>query len=150
MGYENLLMRYGSRQESAETRLFIYVADPQKLTTPRDVVYRDQSAAGDITQLEGLIEDLKDYRKALAERYAQLETMPYSYRLRLERYKHWKGNVEYFITIKKEMEDGSKIDELREVYPGKERHKAIARYEELRKQRPGIVAEKDIEKGRWE
>ena len=93
---------------------------------------------------------LKDYRQALAARYGELETMPYTRLLKLERCPHWKGNIEYTVTITKTFPDKTEIKELREVYPGKERRKAIARYEQLKKERPGIEAVMDIEKRQWE
>ena len=37
-----------------------------------------------------------------------------------------------------------------EVFPGKERHAAIKRFEEIKKARPGIEAVKDIERKSWE
>jgi len=47
-------------------------------------------------------------------------------------------------------EDGTEIQELNEHYTGKQRREALARFEELRKQRPGIELVKDIEKRSWE
>ena len=35
---------------------------------------------------------MQEYRQALAARYAQLETMPYTRRLKLERNPNWRGN----------------------------------------------------------
>lgn len=150
MSYQNLLMRYGTVQDSGETRVYVYVHHPWKLTTPKEVTYRDNRAAEDIAQLERLMEDLKDYRKALAERYGELETMAYTRQLRLERYPHWKGHIEYIITISRTYTDKTEIQELREVYPGKERKKAFERIKELKKQYPGISYEEDIEKRTWE
>ena len=150
MSYHDLLTQYGSERESAEHRVYIYAQAPRKLSTTRDVAYRDQTAARDIAQLEKLIADLKDYRQALAARYNELVTLPYSTRLTLERAPHWKGHIEYIVTITKTLSDGTATDELREVYPGKERKKAFDRFEELKKQRPGIEAVKDIERRSWE
>lgn len=150
MGYQNLLSRYGSVQDSGETRAYIYVMHPRKLTKPEEIAYRDKRAAEDIAQLERIIEDLKDYRNALAARYGELETMPYSRQLKLERSPHWKGHIEYIITITRSYPDKTNVEELREVYPGKERKKAFERIKELRKQYPGIPYEEDIEKRSWE
>lgn len=150
MGYQNLLMRYGSVQDSGETRAYIYVMHPRRLTKPEEIAYRDKRAAEDIAQLERIIEDLKDYRNALAARYGELETMPYSRQLKLERSPHWKGHIEYIITITRSYPDKTNVEELREVYPGKERKKAFERIKELRKQYPGIPYEEDIEKRSWE
>lgn len=150
MSYHDLLNQYGHEQPQAETRVYIFVQAPQKLTTPDEVAYRDKTAAQDIKRLEKLIDDLKDYRRALAARYAELETLPYTYLLKLERVPHWKGHIEYVITLTKTLSDGTKTQDLREVFPGKERQKAFARAAELRHQRPGIPYEEDIARRPWE
>ena len=117
---------------------------------PDEVAYRDRTVAQDIKRLEKLVDDLKDYRRALAHRYAELETLPYTYLLKLERVPHWKGHIEYVITLTKTLSDGTKTQDLREVFPGKDRRKAFARAAELRRQRPGIPYEEDIARRAWE
>lgn len=150
MSYRKYLTRYGSPAESAEVRPYIYLVDPGKLSTPDEIARRDRYAAENIAELEHIIEALKDYRKALAARYGELETMPYKRLLMLDRCVHWKGHKEYIVSITRICEDKTRIEELKEVYQGKERHKAIARYEELKKQYPGIESEMDIAKQKWE
>lgn len=150
MSYRKYLTRYGSPSESAEIRCYIYLVDPAKLTTPNDIIYRDKNTADEISSLEGILEALKDYRKDLAARYGELETMPYARTLKLERHPHWKGHIEYIVTITRKFSDKTEIAELREVYPGKERKKAFDRTAQLLKQYPGIPYEKDIEKRSWE
>lgn len=150
MSYHDLLHRYGHEQPQAETHVYIFAQAPQKLTTPDEVAYRDKTAAQDIKRLEKLVADLKDYRRALAARYAELETLPYTYLLKLERVPHWKGHIEYIITLTKTLSDGTKTQELREVFPGKERRKAFTRAAELKHQRPGIPYEEDIARRPWE
>lgn len=150
MSYHDLLNQYGHEQPQAETRVYIFTQNPQKLTTPEEVAYRDRTAAQDIKRLEKLVDDLKDYRRALAARYAELETLPYTYLLKLERVPHWKGHIEYVITLTKTLSDGTKTQDLREVFPGKDRRKAFARAAELRRQRPGIPYEEDIARRPWE
>ena len=77
--------------------------------------------------------------------------MPYTYSLELTRYHGWRGsNITYTVRIIRVYEDKSTAEELREIYPGKERSKAIARYKELAKSHPGITCHMDIEKSRWE
>ena len=88
MSYHDLLNQYGHEQPQAETRVYIFAQAPQNLTTPDEVAYRDRTAAQDIKRLEKLVDDLKDYRRALASRYAELETLPYTYLLKLERVPH--------------------------------------------------------------
>lgn len=150
MSYHDLLNRYGSEQDSAEVRPYIYIQHPRKLNTPEEIAYRDKSAADNIRQLETIIENLKDYRQALAARYGELETMPYTRLLKLERCTHWKGKIEYIVTITRQYSDKTDVQELREVFPGKERKKAFERYNSLLKQYPGIHNEMDIEKRQWE
>lgn len=150
MSYHKYLTRYGSPSESAEIRCNIYLVDPAKLTTAKDIVWRDKHTAEEITRLENILEALRDYRKDLVKRYGELETMPYTRLLKLERHPHWKGHIEYIVTITRTYQDKTVIDELREVYPGKERKRAFERTAELLKQHPGIPYEKDIERRSWE
>lgn len=150
MSYHKYLTRYGSPSDTAEIRPYIYLVDPGKLSTPEEIARRDKYAAENIAELEHIIEALKDYRKALAARYGELETMPYKRLLMLYRCVHWKGHKEYIVSITRICEDKTRIEELKEVYQGKERHKAIARYQELKKQYPGIESEMDIAKQKWE
>ena len=150
MSYHKYLSRYDSPSDTGEIRCYIYLQDPAKLTTAKDIIYRDKNTAEEITRLETILEALRDYRKDLAKRYGELETMPYTRLLKLERHPHWKGHIEYIVTITRTYPDKTVIDELREVYPGKERKKAFDRTAELLKQYPGIPYEKDIEKRTWE
>ena len=68
MSYHDLLNQYGHEQPQAETRVYIFAQAPRKLTTPGEVTYRDKAISQDIKRLEKLIDDLKDYRRALAAR----------------------------------------------------------------------------------
>lgn len=148
MSYHDLLMMYGSEQESAEKRVYIYCQSPKKLTKTADVVYRDNSAAENIARLEKLLDDLKDYRRALAARYAELETMAYTDRLEIERYPGY--GIKYYVRIIRTYEDGTTEKVLHETFTGKQRREALKRFEELKKQHPGMEAIKDIERRSWE
>lgn len=150
MSYAERVKDHGNRGGYIEVRNWLYMYDTAKLTTPEDVARADRTAAGDLLRLEALAADLREYRQALAARYAELETMGYKYTLLLERYPHWKGHIEYTVTLRKTMDDGSQIDELREVYGGKDRRKALDRFAELKRQRPGIETVQDIAKKSWE
>lgn len=152
MSYKDLLQQYGSQQETAEHLIYIYAQNPARLKTAHEVEYRDKDAAAKIAELERYIADLKDYRQALAARYAQLDTMAYTLRLELERHPSaWAGRpITYDVRIVKTYEDGTKTTELLETYLGKQRREALARFEELKKQRPGIEVVKDIDRRSWE
>ena len=93
MSYHDLLYRYGYEQDSAEVRPYIYIQHPRKLSTPEQIMYRDKDAAENIRRLESIIADLKDYRQALATRYGELKTMPYTRLLKLERCPTGKGTL---------------------------------------------------------
>lgn len=131
------------RRQEHEENMFIYAIDPEALTLDR-LAYYDGSATRDIQRLEAVIEDLKQYRLALAERYNRLAVMPFSLNLSLTRRCHYTGKKTYHIIISKVFQDGTRCNVLNETYPGVERHKAIARCKELQKLYPGIDTTIDI------
>ena len=150
MSYESLFTRYGSPSNEAEIRITGYLLHPSKLTADR-IPWNDEQAARLISGCESLIASLKEYRQALAERYAMLQTAPYKLRLELKREAGWRGKgVDYYVNIYRTYEDGTEVMELNEHYTGKQRREALARFEELKKQRPGIEIVKDIERRSWE
>ena len=150
MSYETLFQRYGSPSTDAEIRITAYLIRPDKLTADR-IPWNDEQAARIIAQCESTIEALKEYRQALAERYATLQTAAYKLRLELKREAGWRGKgVDYYVNIYRTYEDGTEVMELNEHYTGKQRREALARFEELKKQRPGIETVKDIERRSWE
>lgn len=150
VSYHDLLKMYGSEQETAEQRICIYVEQPHTLKTPHDIAWRDGQVAVEIKRLESMIDDLRDYRVALAQRYAELETMPYTRVLTLKRDPSYKGRITYWVAITRRMSDGTEIDELRERYAGNDRAKAFARFAALQKQYPGIASVKDVARRSWE
>ena len=52
MSYHKYLTRYGSPAETGEIRFSIYLTDPAKLTTPKDIVWRDKHASEEINRME--------------------------------------------------------------------------------------------------
>ena len=150
MSYESLFQRYGSLNTDAEIRITAYLIRPDKLTADR-IPWNDEQAARLISGCESLIASLKEYRQALAERYAMLQTAPYKLRLELKREAGWRGKgIDYYVNIYRTYEDGTEVMELNEHDTGKQRREVLARFEELKKQRPGIEIVKDIEKRSWE
>lgn len=149
MNWKDLFQRFG--QPSTEARIDIhgYLRLPDRLVA-KDIKFCDESAARVIQECEETAAALREYRQALAARYAQLSTMPYTYRLELKREKAWKGAVTYYLRLLRVYEDGHEEIEQRAEYPGTARHKAIKDYQAALKTRPGIDAVMNIEKGRWE
>lgn len=133
-----------------EVHLRGYFQSPDKLTT-KEIPRHDASAARLLEEARQLIEDLTAYRQALAARYAMLETAPCRLCLELVRRPSWGGGgVSFTLRLFRRYDDGTEIDELHERYTGRQRREAIARYEALRRSRPGIQAEKDLERRPWE
>ena len=149
MPYKDLFNRFGTLTEHSEVRISIYLTRPDKVDTTKRILENDKRAERDIFELKQIIEDLQDYRRALAARYGELETMSYHDVLTLER-KPYRTPIAYDIEIKRVFEDKTENRVLFEHYEGKDRHKALKRFDELRKQHPGIEAIKDIEKRNWE
>lgn len=150
MSYETWFHRGTYYNPEYRIQLYGYCRDPEKLTL-KEVEYHDNSAACLQAELDAMQEDLKQYRQALAARYAKLSAMPYKLRLSLIRHAPWSGRgVTFDLRIIRIYEDGTAVDELHEHYTGKQRREALARFEELKKQRPGIEIVVDIERRSWE
>ena len=150
MSYQDWFRNAWGGREDGRAEVRVYLCAPEKLTLDRSP-WNDQQAARAITEAEALIQNLKEYRQALAARYAALTTSAYALRLELVRHPSWGGHgVTFDLRIIKRYEDGTEVDELHEHYPGKQRREALARYAELKKQRPGIETVLDIERRPWE
>lgn len=150
MTYKEFFGGWHCRDGYANHTLYVNCYRPDKLSTVAEILQNNERASRTIAELESYITALREYQQELAKRAAQIETMGYKLLLKLERYKRYQGGVEYYITLIKTLDDGTQITELSETYTGKERRQAIARFEELKKERPGIEAIKDIEKKSWE
>ena len=150
MTYKEFFGGWHCRDGYANHTLYINCYRPDKLSTVAEILQSNERASRTITELESYITALQEYQQELSKRAAQLETMGYKLSLTLERYKRYQGGVEYYITLTKTLDDGTQVKELSETYTGKERRQAIARFETLKKERPGIEAIKDIEKKAWE
>ena len=150
MTYKELFEDGNCRDGYANHTLYVNCYRPDKLSTVAEILQNNERASRTIAELESYITALREYQQELSKRAAQLETMGYKLLLKLERYKRYQGGVEYYITLIKTLDDGTQITELSETYTGKERRQAIARFEALKKERPGIEAIIDIEKKSWE
>ena len=99
MSYLDLFQRYGNPSREAEIRLTAYLLRPDALTADR-IKNNDDSAARMIARCNELIDQLTEYRAALAERYAALATAAYRDRLELTRERRWRDSpVLYHVQI---------------------------------------------------
>ena len=147
MSYLDLFQRYGSPSREAEIRLTAYLLRPDVLTADR-IHHHDERAARTIAECRQLIDQLTEYRQALAERYAQLATAAYRDRLELRRDPG--KPVIYSVQIVRTYEDGTTETPLSETYTGTERRAAFARFAALKRQRPGIDTIQDTDRRPWE
>lgn len=67
----------------------------------------------------------------------------------LVQFMRWNG-IQYTLTEYRQYLDGTRTEISHTTYSGKERHKSIAAFNAAVKAHPGITAEMDIAKGRWE
>ena len=149
MKYEYLFYH----KPDAEIRIYSHIRKPEAITSTKDTEYFDHRAYQTIHEAEELIKTLKEYRQELGKRYQEIITTNYSLFLFLKRELNYYTNTKkYVVTISKRFDGNNVADEeiLREVYEGRDRHKALKRFEALQKQYPNIVHETDIEKKKWE
>jgi hypothetical protein len=139
-------------RDDAELHRRVYIKKPSAITSMKDLNYYDGNAQQAIAEAQALIETLTDYRRALYERYQEIAAANYTLHLHLERRVKYDGSKSYHVTICKRFDSGNVADEniLTENFQGKERHKALARFEALKKEYPNISHDMDIEKKHWE
>lgn len=130
-----------------------YLIKPEKLDSISRVKMYDETAARAIKDATALIAVMNEYRHALYVRFNEINETNYSFLLSVKReIRYYENKKIYFVTIAKvfDRKDVAPETVLRERYEGRERHKALARFEELKKQYPNIRTEKDINKKQWE
>jgi len=150
MSLEERFQRYGSPSNDWNETIHIYQLRADTMTNPDDIARRDKYAAEDIKRFEAIVADLRTYRQELQKRYAELETMSFKRVIRLERVPSYGGGVAYYIRFRLDYEDGTAREERFERFEGRDRAKALKRFEELKKQAPGASFEADIARRSWE
>lgn len=128
-----------------------YFWPPHTIDKLKEIADSDKKAAATIEECQKAIETLTAYRIALAERYNELATAPTVPVVKLIREKRYQHNVKYYIRFcSRNLDTGKDIETDVKVYEGSERHQAIKDFEAYVKEHPGIIAEKNIEKSKWE
>lgn len=150
---DELFSRYGHPADEMNEKIYFYFTRADKIDTFDKVQQADKDAQDKITSLYTWIELLTEYRKTLYARAQELCAASYTMKLTLRRrVDSWNNKRYYDITIVKIIDapNARPVAVLSEEYNGKERHKALKRFEELKKQYPNIETEKDIDKKQWE
>lgn len=146
---EELFTRYGYPSEDGDFRINAYFQRPDKIDSLDKIVRDDKYTCNIISQLQDKIQQLTAYRAALAERYNYLATAPTVPVVRLKRER--RDKVYYILSVyDRNLLDSHEVLKSSIRYSGTERHTAINAFNTYVKQHPGIIAEMDIEKARWE
>jgi hypothetical protein len=150
--FKDFFTRYGTYEaETAEKTIHIWQQHPEKLYAQSDVLKYIESANKDIERLELTIAMLQAYKMELVKRYNYLETTPTRQKIKLQRYKKYRGNVFYYIVFYTvDLTTGHEEETQRKTYKGAERKQAFSDFETICKGNPQAIIEKDIEKSRWE
>ena len=95
---------------------------------------------------------MEAYQSLIYDRVQELTVAPYHMELHLTRHKRYDNKVHYYLEVKKVYDaPGIKPETIeRTTYPGTDRHKALQDFAAYQKSHPGIIANKDIAKGKWE
>lgn len=150
--FRKLFSKYGSyRIETCDKRINIWESHPDKLKNEKEIENCMKHSADTIRDLENAIDMMKAYQAALIDRYNFFMTSPKQKKIRLERYKKYRGNV-FFYIIHYEINliNGEQIEVKRITYTGKERKKAFQDFEKAKKENPAAIIEVDTENHRWE
>ena len=136
-------------------KITAYLCKPEKLDELSRVQDYDKSAARLIEECQKTIELMTAYRAALYERYNEIATAPTVPVVKLKRehrYSYGKGNpVYYYLGVySRNLNSGKDTQIESKCFEGKQRHEALKAFEDYKKNHPGIIAEKDIEKKQWE
>ena len=147
---------YGHLDEISDARVNIHVFRPDTLDDLDRISRADATAQGYIDDLNERIRQLNAYRQCLYERYNEVATAPTVPVVKLIRRRYGgygkdAHKILYDLKIyTRNLNDNKEVETHCTTYPGTERNKAIAAYKAYVKAHPGIAAEMDIEKGRWE
>ncbi len=130
--------------------IYLYMRAPARVTDADELRERDKSLSRRIAELEDLTARLKVVRLAYAERYSELYSMQSYPVVSLKRQKKYGGNVYYYFSTFRRYENGQETERDTKTFTGSERTAAIQHYKTYVKNHPGIIAELDIQKAKWE
>ena len=146
-----LIAKFSGRDDWSMTRS-MYLANPARLNTIEQLTYHGAQAARYAAELKAMIETMESYQQLIFDRVQALTVAPYHMEVHLTREKRYDNKVYYYLAEKQVYDvDGFAPENINVVrYAGTERHKALADFAAYQKSHPGIIAVKDIEKGKWE
>lgn len=153
--------KYGSYNSSYELRLTTNIYDPAGIMEADRLAQYDKWTEEAIERVEEGLQILKDYRAAIAQRYSEIETAATIPVIRLRRQRDfWKEHkvfyhleeITRYVDTPNPKAGKSYTDRVDRctTYAGSDRRQALKDFEAYKKTHPGITAELDIEKSKWE
>lgn len=151
---DNLFSRYGSPARETDERINIYQTRADCIKDMKHIKNEDERAKRTISEMLEYIEVLKEYRKTLFARAQEICAASYRLQLKIKRsIDSWKNKKFYTVTLSKIYDESAHMSPdnvIEETFDGKERSKALKRFEALRKEYPNTEAVKEIDKYQWE
>ena len=148
--YQDLINEFfrlygGCSTQEANKTIHIWHPHPETIHKSSEIAERIKRAEDDIKRLENYILQLKAYEIALTERYNCLQ------KIKLKRYKKYRGNVFYYIIFYNvNLDTNEEIEIKRNTYKGTERKQALIDFEALKTVYKSAIFVKDIEKSKYE
>lgn len=138
-------------QGERSVQVWLHFSDPRRRSDVQQLRISDSTAAKEIERLQGLIDDLKQYRLEMADRAAYLLTAQPVRSAELKRRRDaWGKKIYYDFTEWDTFPDGTRQRVSRTTYDGADRHKAIADAKEYQKTHTGVKVAFEIAKPKWE
>lgn len=138
-------------QGERSVQVWLHFSDPRRRSDVQQLRISDSTAAKEIERLQGLIDDLKQYRLEMADRAAYLLTAQPVRSAELKRRRDaWGKKIYYDFTEWDAFPDGTRQRVSRTTYDGADRHKAIADAKEYQKTHTGVKVAFEIAKPKWE
>ena len=151
---ESLFRRFGSPAEEMNESIYIHGTRADCITDMKHIRSEDERARRTISEMLEYIETLKEYRKTLFVRAQEICAASYRLQVKIKRsIDSWKNKKYYTVTLSKIYDEAAHMtpdNVIEETFDGKERAKALKRFEALRKEYPNTEAIKDINKKSWE
>lgn len=151
---ESLFRRFGSPAQEMNESIYIHGTRADCIKDMKHIQSEDERARRTISEMLEYIEVLKEYRKTLFARAQEICAASYRLQIKIKRsIDSWKNKKYYTVTLSKIYDEAARMtpeNVIEETFDGKERAKALKRFEELRKEYPNTEAIKDIDKKSWE
>ena len=151
---DNLFRRYGSPAREMNEHINLYCTRADCITDMKHIRSEDERARRTISEMLEYIETLKEYRKTLFAQAQEICAASYRLQIKIKRsIDSWKNKKYYTVTLSKIYDEAAHMtpdNVIEETFEGKERAKALKRFEALRKEYPNTEAIKEIDKYQWE